>query len=159
MLPRTHFSRGDNACHLQKGDQQLPIVAFPISRNVEHLVYCQRATAARCSLTLQTARRHGSLRLLQHVWKPSLFMSTPVTVIVAVTVCNPTTEVPRSNRTSTELSRLLFVTIEDVVHEDDLRRIRPLKAVVPFDGAVNWSSHHARTESMHQQHTNSVHQR
>ena len=49
---------------------------------------------------------------------------------------------PRSNRTSTELSWLLSVTIEDVVHEDDLRRIRPLKAVVPFDGAVNWSSHH-----------------
>ena len=101
----------------------------------------------------------ANLRLLQHVWKPSSFMSTLVTVIVAVTVCNPTTEVPRSNRTSTELSRLLFVTIEDVVHEDDLRRIRPLKAVVLFDGAVNWSSHHARTESMHQQHTNSVHQR
>ena len=32
--------------------------------------------------------------------------------------------------------------MEDVAHEEDLRRIRPLEAVVPFDGAVNWSSHH-----------------
>ena len=31
-----------------------------------------------------------------------------------------------------------FVTLEDVVHEDDLRCVKPLKAVVPFDGAVNW---------------------
>ena len=30
-----------------------------------------------------------------------------------------------------ELSRLLFVTIKDVAHEEDLRCIRPLKAVVP----------------------------
>ena len=36
----------------------------------------------------------------------------------------------------------LFVTIEDVAHEEDLRRIRPLKVVVPCHGAVNWSSHH-----------------
>ena len=65
-------------------------------------------------------------------------MSTPVTVIVAAVVCKPT---DRSAEThdqtgdlqifnltlSTELSRLLFVTIEDVEHEEDLRRIRPLK--------------------------------
>ena len=48
-------------------------------------------------------------------------MPTPVMVIFAVTV-----------------SRLLFATIEDEVHEDDLRRGRPLKVVVLFDGAVNW---------------------
>ena len=52
-------------------------------------------------------------------------------------VCDLTTGVP-IDRASTELLRLLFVTIEDVVHEDDLGRVRPLKAVVLLDGAVNW---------------------
>ena len=37
----------------------------------------------------------------------------------------------------TELSRLLFVTIDDVEHEEDLRRIRPLKTVVLCQRAVN----------------------
>ena len=74
-------------------------------------------------------------------------MST-VTVIVAAVVCKPT---DRSAEThdqtgdlqifnltlSTELSRLLFVTIEDVEHEEDLRRIGPLKAVVLCHRAVN----------------------
>ena len=59
-------------------------------------------------------------------------MSTPVMVTFAVTVRKLTTEVPIKSNFN------LFVTIEDVVHEDDLRRVRPLKAVVPFDGAVNW---------------------
>ena len=34
------------------------------------------------------------------------------------------------------------MTIKDVAHEEDLRRIRPLKVVVPCHGAMNWSSHH-----------------
>ena len=38
----------------------------------------------------------ANLRLLQHVWKPSLFMSTPVMVFFAVTVRKLTTEVPAS---------------------------------------------------------------
>ena len=33
---------------------------------------------------------------------------------------------------------LLFATIEDEVHEEDLRCVRSLKAVVAFDEAVNW---------------------
>ena len=64
-------------------------------------------------------------------------------VIVEVRVCNPTDRSAEIQiELQTELSRLLFVTIEDVAHKEDLRRIRPLKAVVCFHGAVNWSSHH-----------------